>query len=459
MPPILYDSTGNPLEFKKRPDLGRAGAVALDRRPVTVAGEFSTPEAIKSAWSSASRGDIRQLMRAAEEMEHDLRIAGLLRQSRLAVARLPWRVLSADEEDTQANEIADAVTVMLQGLKLRRAIRHLQDVKCRPLSVLENVWQNRAGSTDVAALVPRLGTEFNFDFAASGEQLRLITDPANPKGDPIEAVKFVVRYSTELSARVLSRGGLVKGLLARWLIKNHLWATLLKFGDVYGMPWRIGKYDPNETTENIAKLKLAVAALGVDAGAVIPNDMLIEIIESAKNSGRDVFSLFLEMNDREIAIGILGQTLSSAGSDMGKGTLALGEVHEEVRHELVEADAVEIGECLSEQLIVPYVLFNFGEQENYPRLEIISDPKEDLQARINIDDKLVRMGVPLTVEYFQRTYDRPAPGPKETVVEVPAGPSLSPFGRQTPLLSPRERGENRRPFVHPLAERGSKAIS
>lgn len=456
---ILYDSIGNPINFSRRPGTGRAGAVPLDRRPVTVAGEFSNPEAIKSAWASACRGDIKAIMRLADEIEHDLKIAGLLRQRRLAVAKLPWKVLPADEEDATAKTIAEAVTAMLQGLKLRSAIGHLQDATVKPLAVLEIVWQNRGTTTDVAALVPRLGTEFTFDFAETGEQLRLITDPAQPKGLPIEPNKFVVRNSTELGVRVISRGGLVKGLAARWLIKTHLLTTFLKFCDVYGMPWRVGKYDPNvNNDEQIAILKRAVAALGVDAGAVIPSDMEIEIIESAKNSGRDVFSLFLEINDREIAIGILGQTLTSAGSDLGKGTLSLGEVHDEVRHELVEADAVAIAECLSEQLIIPYVVFNFGEQENYPRLEIIADPEEDLQARLTMDQTLVNIGVPLTVEYFQRTYDRPAPADGETVIErqqSPVNPYAFASERTPPFNSPHEVGGNRSPFGHPLQRRGN----
>ena len=414
----LVDYLGNEIPVKK-PESGRAGAVPVAQRPSLWTGSFTEPSQLKAAWASARRGDIRTLMQIGAEIENDPRLLGLVRTRRLAVSRLQWRVEPALPDDEAAKKMADEVTAMLGRMKLRQALLHLQDAVIKPLAVLEIVWQNVGKRTEVAALIPRLGTEFTFDFQSSGEQVRLITEAAQPLGQPVDPLKFVIRFSSEKGLAPLAEGGLVKGLAGRWLIASHLLINWSVFCELYGIPWRIGKYDAGMPDEDIRKLKLAVQGLGADAGAVISRDMEIQIIESQKNSGRDVFSVFIDVLYKDLAIGILGQVLTSSGSDQGSGSLALGEVHNEVRQELVEADAAAISEIVTEQLIVPYCLFNFGEQAGYPRFELISSPAEDLAKRLEMDERLQRMGFPFSLEDMAEQYGRQIPGEEETLLEAP----------------------------------------
>jgi phage gp29-like protein len=430
----LYDYKGDPIAVQRKPRPGRAGILPLWGRQGLSTVSFATPEQIKAAWLAAKRGEIQTLMQIGNELENDLQILGLVRTRRLAVAQIPWRIEAADQEDKKTQAIADNVQAMLKRVNLRRAIRHLQDAVIKPLAVVEIVWSNQGEKTDVAALVPRLGTELTFDYRESGTQVRLITETAKPRGEPIEPLKFIVRFSEEKGATLPGEGGTLKGLAGRWLIKTHLLINWSIFAERDGQPFRVGKYDAGAQDEDIATLKRAVEEIGVDAGAVITKDMEIQIVEGAKNSGRDVFSIFLEQLHKEMAIGILGQVLTSAGSDQGAGSLALGEVHNEVRHDLLEADAIAISDCLNEQLIKPYVYFNYGEQKIYPQLLLETDPGEDLSKQLERVDKLARLNLPIAKTWLYRTFRIPEPQAEEQTLEVPLGmPGLGFGGAGTTL--------------------------
>jgi hypothetical protein len=69
---------------------------------------------------------------------------------------------------------------------------------------------------------------------------------------------------------------------------------------------------------------------------------------------------------------------------------------------------------VNDQLLRWLFLFNFGPDVRPPRWSILLDPPADLRQRIDIDERLARLGAPLPLGYLQRTYSLPAPAPGET---------------------------------------------
>ncbi len=51
------------------------------------------------------------------------------------------------------------------------------------------------------------------------------------------------------------------------------------------MPLRLGRYGPGATETDIAELMRAVANLGTDAAAVLPDSMRIEFTEAGNRTG------------------------------------------------------------------------------------------------------------------------------------------------------------------------------
>jgi len=418
---VLYDYLGHEVKQLKVPT-ERAGAVPLHQRSLSTSTQFTTPASIKAAWNAARSGDVRTLMQLAQEIENDPHWGGLLRKRRLALTRLPWEVQPGDSQSTDT-KIVDDVRAMVAGLKLRHALAHLQEAIFKPFAVLEIVWRNEGNQTSIVALEKRLGTEFNFDYATTGEQLRLITQAGDTKGQPINPLQFVVRRSTETGSRLMAEGGLARSLGGRWLLKIFALQQWMQWLERDGRPVLIGKYPQGTSDESIRALKTALQYIGPDAAAVIQDDMEFEIKEGIKNSGRDVFSPFVDKLDRDAAIAIVGNVLTSSGSDQGSGSLALGQVHKEVEDQLIEMDAADCSEIINDQLIKPYVIFNYGEQEVYPRFELQAKPEADVSGELTLLQGAQQMGLGLTAGTVSQRLRIPlAPNQDEDDVLVPVTP-------------------------------------
>ena len=97
----------------------------------------------------------------------------------------------------------------------------------------------------------------------------------------------------------------------------------LKFLSSLGMPLRVGKYEPSAQSEERQILKRSLQMLGSDKAAAIPKNTDIEFLQ-ANNSEGATFKSLPEYLDKQIAVAVLGQTLTS-GTE-GGGCYALGQV-------------------------------------------------------------------------------------------------------------------------------------
>jgi len=133
--------------------------------------------------------------------------------------------------------------------------------------------------------------------------------------------------------------GLSFTALFYWLIKNYDVTSWAAFADRFGYPIRMGKYGKKATKEDIATLKRAVAAIGSDVGAVLPDSMLIDIVES-KTTGTNslVYQNLAEWVNKELSKLVLGQTASAEGTP---GKLGDSDIQQEVRDDIAKADALQ----------------------------------------------------------------------------------------------------------------------
>src|SRR6185369_2333343 len=105
----------------------------------------------------------------------------------------------------------------------------------------------------------------------------------------------------------------------------------------------------------------------VEEGAIaIPNKFKLEVMEHVRQSMGNSFEAFTDdFSNNAIMRVILGQTLTTRGSE-GGGSRSLGDVHQQVRAEKIEADAKFLMYVINEYLVRPIVLFNFGPSTPLP---------------------------------------------------------------------------------------------
>ena len=85
----------------------------------------------------------------------------------------------------------------------------------------------------------------------------------------------------------IARTGLFRVLAWPWLFKNFAVRDLAEFLEIYGLPLRLGTYNPNTSDDKArATLLRAVIGIGHDAAAIVPEGMKIEFKEAARASPR-----------------------------------------------------------------------------------------------------------------------------------------------------------------------------
>lgn len=217
----------------------------------------------------------------------------------------------------------------------------------------------------------------------------------------------------------VARSGLHRALVWPYLFKNYGVRDIMEFLEIYGIPLRIGKYPAGATADEKATLLAAVAGIGHNAAGIIPEDMAIDFKEAAAGTHVPHMSLIDYMERTQSKI-ILGGTLTSQ-ADGKSSTHALGNVHNEVRHDLMVSDARQLEATLTRDLIYPMVALNKGvvDPHRMPRLRFETREPEDMKLYADALPKLVGMGMPIPVDWAREKLSIPAAQDGDKLLTIP----------------------------------------
>ncbi len=437
----LYDHRGNkvvPQQLKEElaaPTLSGVRTVWDE----TVTGGL-TPYRLAALLQGAAAGDARDYLTLAEEMEErDLHYRCEIGKRRLAVASLPLTVEAASD-DAKDVQLADEVRAMIKRAGFRGLLKDLLDALGKGYSVSEIMWQ-RGSKWLPTAYEWRDPRFFVFD-RESRRKIRLLDGANMVEGVELAPYKFIV-HLPHLKTGLPIRGGLARVAAWSYLCKNYAVKDWLAFAEVFGMPLRLGKYQSGALKEDINILKMAVANLGSDAAAVIPESMQIEFIEGGKSTGGDtLFMRLADWLDVQVSRGILGQSATTQGTP---GKLGGDEAQSEVRSDIRDDDATQISETLNRDLVRPFIDLNFGPQENYPELVLRAIRNDDLTVLTTALEKLVPLGLRVEQSVVRDKLGLPDPAKDAEILQPPqqAAPSAPGPGEKESGPQDNKKAQNR----------------
>jgi len=261
------------------------------------------------------------------------------------------------------------------------------DALAKGFSVSEIIWDAKATPWKPAAYKFRDPRWFQYD-AETGKTL-MLRAPLGCELEPLKPLHFIVHEPHLISGSQIT-AGLALPALYCWMLKSYGVTSWAAFIDRYGYPIRIGKYGRKATEQDRATLKMAVAAIGQDFGAVIPESAALEIIE-AKSTGAasSAYEKMADWIDRQISKLALGQTMTA---DAG-ASRAQSETHDKVRGDIADSDIRQIVETLNAALTAPYVKLNYGEQERYPKIDLHKPDVKNIEQIISALDRLGPQGL------------------------------------------------------------------
>ena len=377
-----------------------------------------TPARVADILRRAAMGDAHEFLIAAADIEEkDLHYRAVLQTRKLAVAGLPWDVQPADESRA-AKRAADLARRALEAVDVPMLVVQLLDALSKGYAVAEILWDTDGPAWLPARIIAREAHWFVWD-RETGREPRLADGTVD--GQPIPPYKLIV-HAPGIVSGIPLMGGLARSALWAWVFKSYALRDWASFAEIYGQPIRVGKYEPGATREDIAVLKRAVFELGSDAGAVIPAGMALEIIESgAKSASADLYQRLIEYLDRQVSKAVLGQTLTT---DQGaSGSLAQARVHNEVRTDMMHADARAVAATLVRDLIAPVIALNLPDAP-LPRLRLIVEEPEDMAALADQLAKLVPLGLPIPQAWVREKWSIPEAAEGEPVLGAPIGEPL-----------------------------------
>lgn len=243
--------------------------------------------------------------------------------------------------------------------------------------------------------------------------------------------KFILSVFKQKSGHPLG-ASLLRNLASLWAMANFTWEWYLNFVQIFGVPLRIAKVDPNAPDTVKTEIDNLLAEMGSTGYIRLPSGNEIEIKEAMKGGNDSVHKIFLEYIDQICRKRILGQTLT--GGHGVSGSLALGRVHASIRNDRICGVAARNVKTLNTQIIPAICRANFGDTRLMPRFEkpekSAEDPLEKMQ-RVQIFTTIA----PMSEEEIYGLAGFKVPEAGEKTIGGQAQPGLNaPGGVGTPKL-------------------------
>ena len=376
-----------------------------------------TPDGLVDLLRKAAEGDADNFLTLSEEMEErDLHYLGVMGDRKRALSGLDITVESPTDDAADV-ALADAVRDMVALPIFYDLAEDLQDALGKSYAVSEIMWDTSERQWMPKRFAPRDQRWF-FYHRERRHELRLRDIAAPTDGLLLQPFKFI-HHQPRIKAGIPIRNGFARIAGFAWICKLYALKDWMAFAEVFGMPLRLGRYGPNASREDVAVLKRAVANIGTDAAAVLPDSMKIEFKEAAKGQGgADVFERLCDYLDKQMSKAILGQTMTT---DNG-GSLAQAKVHNEVRLDILAADAKGLAQTLNRDLVKPFIDLNFGPQKRYPKMVIKVPKPENITALTAALKDLVPLGLEVEQSVIRDMIGIPEPAPGAVLLRLAATP-------------------------------------
>ncbi len=352
-----------------------------------------SPARVASLLRRADDGDLWAQHRLMSDMEErDAHLYAELGKRRRAILCLDWTIEpprhASAAEKAQAEWLTEVLTDAADPFE--ELLVALLDGVGHGFAPVELEWLKN-GTELLPAFHPRPQEWFRLD--PSRRELRL--RDASAEGAPLQPFGWILHTYGKAKTGYLGRLGLHRVLVWPFLYKAFAIGDFAEFLETFGLPLITGKYFAGASDDEKASLLAAVTALGHDARAIMPAEMSLEI-QSVTGSGQGSPHLaMVDWAERSQSKAILGQTMSAESRSSGLGS-GNAELHDEVRRDILKADARQVEGTLTRDLLYPLLALNRGGIDRLarcPRIVFDTSEAEDLASYAESLPKLVAAGM------------------------------------------------------------------
>lgn len=388
-----------------------------------------TPAKAAAILREAEQGDLIRQCELAEDIEEkDAHVQSELGKRKLAMQGVDWNIVPPPNASAAEKRDAEMIEELLRSATwLDEATFDGGDAILKGFANLELNWDFAEKTHFVTAAEWKDPSWFQ-SHPDRRNELRL--RDGSHEGAELRTFGWI-SHQARAKSGYLSRRGLVRVLVWPFLFKNYSVRDLAEFLEIYGLPIRLGKYPEGASERERLTLLRAVMNIGHNAGGVIPKGMDIDF-QNAADGQSDPFMAMINWCEKSQSKAILGGTLTSQ-ADGKSSTNALGNVHNEVRQEIRDADLKAWAATLNRDLVYPMYALNgpsYRSHRRMPRLEFDLNEPEDLQQFAQPLKELVSLGVQIPVNWVYEKTKIPQPTDGEAVLQL--APATAPAVEDEP---------------------------
>lgn len=343
-------------------------------------------------------------LRIYRELLRDDQVKAAWEQRRLALTSCET-IVEAGADDAQSKAAAEALQLELDRLLWDDVTDKALYAVFYGWGVSEVIWRpsvNSGLSVEFDRVVVRHRERFR--FGRKGEVFLF-----NPTGgwEEMPPRKFWTIASGSDNHDEPYGMGLAHSLYWPVFFKRNGIKFWLIFLEKFGMPTALAKLpagmlsqpDSPESKELIDKAIATLRNIATDAGVVVPDNVVIELLEAARSGAADYESMKDAM-DKAIAKIIIGQTATTEGTP---GKLGSDKTQADVALSIVKADADLICESFNAGPVKWWAEWNFPGAVP-PRVYRQTEPPKDLKTQAETDEKVAKLGFEPDEEYVKATY-------------------------------------------------------
>lgn len=358
----------------------------------------------------------------------DTAISAAMGMRRALVLGRSESVMPSNAKVGQAQKYADGLSAFLKSIKRFDFLKwEMLDAPAYGFSVAEIMWNSDGGRVWVDKIIGRPQELFRFNkinYPQTGDLL--LAKTLGGEGFPVPQNKFMV-------ATFRPRHGDRRGLP---VLRSLFWASWFKrqllrlhLGFAEKGPGTIAVQYPS-SADPAEQKKAITAALSIatELCVAIPETFKImpELLTTTRTRNLEDFKGFVDYWDAEMAREILGQTLTTHGSEGSRGSQGQASIHEKMMWAINKSDCMDVEDVVNEQLCEPWLLFTFGPdaltEPLKPKYLLEKDPPKDATEEL---DRIAaaRNMVPVRKKDIYEAANLTQPDATDDVVEPPSLPA------------------------------------
>lgn len=178
-----------------------------------------------------------------------------------------------------------------------------------------------------------------------------------------------------------------------------------QFAEMFGMPFREGRYDDFDEQTRVA-LERAMEAYGSASYAILPKNADFKLHDAVKGTAGDLYKNLYDACNAEISKIILGNTLTTEQGE--NGARSLGEVHEDSQQSLFLSDEKMILDVLNSKFKAILKAFGFNIQGGNIWYKSAGKDWSVLKTKYEVVAGIAQ-NVPVADDFFYEEFDIPKP--------------------------------------------------